>query len=441
MPRKSSASWVINNLAIVVTIVDALISSFATFYFADLQIKRNLVVRAETIAGLLDIAHIESLKGNEEDLLDTKYQDLKKRLIELREVNNDSRFIYIMRNGSEGLLFLVDSEKPSSPDYSPPGQMYEEASEQLLYDAERGVSGLEIAGDRWGLWITGYAPMHNHETDQIVGLIGIDLDYYQSYLLPLLAYTSIPILAFSILSLVLVYTKRLEQLKRDALEEQEKLMHIASHEVGTPMAEIRWMIDNLLAKKEIQGNKELLSISRQLFTSSHSVLRRIMNLPTASDLASKKELHMQKIDSIPILKNAIQNQQKAAKVMEVAMKISLPEKAVLVFADSHYLEIVFSNLISHSLFYAKNEKRIEIKVEERGHLYVFSFTSIGDMLSKEELDTLFVPYYLGNPMSFHTEGTGFGLYVSKRIAEKHKGSLRAEVHDGGTTLLVTLPKV
>ena len=50
------------------------------------------------------------------------YKDLKAQLAGVKKANPDARSVYLMgSHGGSHLFFYVDSEQPSSSQYSPPG--------------------------------------------------------------------------------------------------------------------------------------------------------------------------------------------------------------------------------------------------------------------------------------------------------------------------------
>ncbi len=64
-----------------------------------------------------------------------------------------------------------------STDYSPPGQVYSEASATLLNTFS---SGKEITegplSDRWGTWVSGLFPITDPMTGKVVAVLGTDID-------------------------------------------------------------------------------------------------------------------------------------------------------------------------------------------------------------------------------------------------------------------------
>lgn len=426
---------------VITTFVIAVFATYITIRFVDSQLKTNLLTRAETIATLLDKEAIQSLSGDESDLQKDTYTEIKQKLMELRKENTDSRFFYLMRETPYGVIFLVDSEPDTSEDYSPPGQLYVEASPLLLSAFHEGSSGLEIAGDRWGVWMTGFAPLKDPATGEVIALLGIDLDYYSTYFFPILLSSLIPVFAFTILLIIILYTKRLNHIEHQVIQEKEQLMQIARHEVGTPMTELKWIAESLLSNHAIMKDESVFTNVIQVYISSNEVINRLDNVLKASDLTVKRKFNLQKIDLVPLLKETIDSFEKPAYLMSHSFQFvnELPKKA-FVYGVFDLLQNVFANLVMHSLFYAKEGKDVFVDYADDNDFHVFSFIVTGDKLKEEEMTTLFDAYYKGEPMSYHTEGTGVGLYLIYKIVTMHNGFVSAGTDKNGVTLTIRLPK-
>ncbi len=64
-----------------------------------------------------------------------------------------------------------------SEDYSPPGQVYPEASAILLNAFTSGKETTEgPVTDRWGTWVSGLVPITDSRTGEVIALLGTDID-------------------------------------------------------------------------------------------------------------------------------------------------------------------------------------------------------------------------------------------------------------------------
>jgi light-regulated signal transduction histidine kinase (bacteriophytochrome) len=106
---------------------------------------------------------------------------------------------------------------------------------------------------------------------------------------------------------------------------------------------------------------------------------------------------------------------------------------------SHLLRLT-QNLLSNSIKYrgkAAPEIHIEAEANEKGYLFSFSDNGIG--IDPHHGDIIF-SLFRRLHTSEHSEGTGIGLSVCKKIVENHMGQLWYTSEKGqGTTFFFTLP--
>ena len=138
--------------------------------------ENNLLLRAQMIAVMLDRDDVRALDGDERDLDKPAYDRLKLLLEEVRALNVDSRFIYIMGlNDKDQQFFNVDSEPADSEDYSAPGDLYLEATPLDIANHKAGIAYTDGPyTDSWGEWVSAYAPIFS-SNQNVLGLVGIDV--------------------------------------------------------------------------------------------------------------------------------------------------------------------------------------------------------------------------------------------------------------------------
>jgi len=105
------------------------------------------------------------------------YIQLKKTLQEIRDSGTDFYFVYTMRQDAQGnIMFIVDAEE-SEEDISHLGDVYDDASPWLLANFPSIESPLvedELYTDKWGTWLTGYAPIYTPDGRR-EAILGIDI--------------------------------------------------------------------------------------------------------------------------------------------------------------------------------------------------------------------------------------------------------------------------
>ena len=141
----------------------------------EMRARTLLLERAATAAAAVNPRQVAGLAGTEADLVNPDYLRLKEQLGGMRLATGQIRFYYLVRREGEKLILLCDSESPSSEDYSPPGQVYEEAAPEFslsLMSGTRLVFG--PVKDRWGAWMTGVVPVLDAD-GKVIAALGADI--------------------------------------------------------------------------------------------------------------------------------------------------------------------------------------------------------------------------------------------------------------------------
>lgn len=150
-----------------------------TAHRVDRQMRDEIFLQAKMTARAVDIRNVIALSGTDADLASRDYRRLKEQLTMIRQVAPKCRFIYLMGRGPDGkIFFFVDSESPESADYSPPGQIYEEATEDDYKVFTTGVGNVNGGPykDRWGVWITAMVPIISPNTEEVLAVLGMDFN-------------------------------------------------------------------------------------------------------------------------------------------------------------------------------------------------------------------------------------------------------------------------
>lgn len=174
----------------------------------------SLVARSEAFALRIPTADLLALSGSADDLQNPAYKRLKVLMTDIRAQNSDLRFVYLVgKRADGGLFFYGDSEDPSSVDYSPPGQDYPEASPALNQVFIDGVAREDESSDRWGSWISAYAPIAQGTSTYAV--LGVDRPSAATIVSELL-YSGLPTFAALVLIIILVALHFLNPRRRRA---------------------------------------------------------------------------------------------------------------------------------------------------------------------------------------------------------------------------------
>ncbi|MBP7865363.1 MAG: diguanylate cyclase [Acidobacteria bacterium] len=147
--------------------------SVGTFFYKvavdslDDSLKARLQNSAAFLSQVLDARALEEIRGPG-DAARPDYLENLRRLRELQATNPDIAFIYVMRLENDRVVFVLDSD--TSREQALPGQPYDAPFPRLREGFRAYAVDDEITRDRWGYFLSGYAPLKNGNGRYLVGL-------------------------------------------------------------------------------------------------------------------------------------------------------------------------------------------------------------------------------------------------------------------------------
>ena len=215
---------------------------------------------------------------------------------------------------------------------------------------------------------------------------------------------------------------------RAASEAKTQFLHVAAHELRTPISVVTGYLamlgdgslgaapDRWRRPLEILGGKarELNGIVTDLLEAS-----RIE--------ANALPLNSQLLDLRTIVEAAGERASPRANLMggEIALKLS--EEPVMVEADPQQLGRVLDNLLNNGLTYTQRKPRVVIDVSSETGQAVVRVSDNGAGIPEDERERIFERFHRTNDPAFRmAAGTGLGLFIARELANRHGGSLVVE---------------
>jgi signal transduction histidine kinase len=129
-----------------------------------------------------------------------------------------------------------------------------------------------------------------------------------------------------------------------------------------------------------------------------------------------------------------------AKKQSVIVQISRSNNAIIVPAENNLLKPAITNIVDNAIRYSP-KGTVDIEVKSSLDTAVIVVKDNGSGISKVDQSHIFERFYRGaNAIAIDSNESGVGLYTTKRIIDKHKGSISFSSETGkGTTFTVTLP--
>lgn len=412
-----------------------LVSSVFTYLTIDEAGRDNILDRARSMAELLPKEDVGALTGTEADLANPSYVKLKSLLANVRAANSDVRFVYLIGRQDE-LFFYADSEDPTSEDYSPPGQTYEEAPWQMRAVFEDGIARADgPTRDRWGVWISAYAPVY--VDGAIVGLLGLDLPA-DAFIGDAIVYAALPLLLALLIIAFLLAAQRVRAREEAALEQRAEFLSIASHEIRTPLTGVRWALEDLISSKEVSRDSLI-----QIHDVATRLVERVNNLLDVTKLEQRGVLTKTPVTMRPLIEDVVKSFALSAEQKRVRITIepSVPDDLTIT-TDEGIMRHVFFNLISNAVKYTREGTEVTVSYEEVGGAHAFSVEDEGAGIPEHDRKNIFRGYHRAQTHEHRgIEGTGLGLYLVEKAVRMAGGTVAlTDGARGGARFTITLPQ-
>jgi two-component system sensor histidine kinase VicK len=227
------------------------------------------------------------------------------------------------------------------------------------------------------------------------------------------------------------------------IRSKNEFITTASHQLRTPINEIKWAIESLSGGKDLTAENQLLL--QNIGNSAEKLLNLVEDLLNVSKIEEGKVGYSFKsVDLIEFLSGILA--EALPQVRRAGLKLyfdrpneSLPQAII----DPQRLPLVVSNLLNNAVRYNVENGEIIVKVKkaEQGPFLEVSVSDTGIGIPPNEIDRLFAKFFrASNAAKTVTEGSGLGLYIAKSIVQAHGGQIWAESElNRGTTIHFTLP--
>ena len=226
----------------------------------------------------------------------------------------------------------------------------------------------------------------------------------------------------------------------DLAQEKNRFLRHMSHELKTPLANIREGTELLMdgAVGELQsGQREVTAILRE---NGMKLQRLIENLLSFSAWQAKSVgLDLSEFKLRPLVKSVLENQQLTLVAQRVRLDVQVEDLAPL--ADRGKVRLILDNLLSNAIKFTPRGGTISIHARREREQLVLDVIDTGPGIPAAERDRIFEAFYQGKtPQGGHVKGTGIGLSVVTEFVNVHGGGIEIlENPVGGAHFRVRLP--
>jgi signal transduction histidine kinase len=238
--------------------------------------------------------------------------------------------------------------------------------------------------------------------------------------------------------LAVSFNKMAEKLER-MVNSGKELTAQVSHELRSPLARIQIAVEILKDRLIKSGEEDVNQHLKEIQIDVQELDRLIGRILELSKLDLKEDVPYTEVFSpIILLKNALERYQGTLKTKKINLQLDLSAGAKIM-GNRESFNTVIHNLLDNASRYSPVNGFIKVDSHlNNGNLELGFVNSCGH-IENSELARIFEPFYRLD----HQEesGGGLGLAISKRIIEKHKGTIKADSSEKGLALIIRVPTV
>ena len=232
----------------------------------------------------------------------------------------------------------------------------------------------------------------------------------------------------------------------ESYEKMQRFTADASHELRTPIAATRAILEVAIAQVDVCDNAE----TRQTWVSLQRQNDRIGQLAQDLLLLSRLDLAQQESpeqhqESI-CLNDLVQDLEEELAPLALANQVELVSelqrsKPLYITGNSNQIYRLLSNLISNAIQYTLPQGLVKIQLLYRHSEAIVIIQDTGIGIEKDDLPHLFDRFYrVNHDRSRVRGGVGLGLAIAKAIAIAHRGQISVQSQPGiGSHFTVRLP--
>jgi two-component system phosphate regulon sensor histidine kinase PhoR len=229
---------------------------------------------------------------------------------------------------------------------------------------------------------------------------------------------------------IIKHQKQLSEVKND-------LISNITHEFKTPIATISVALESIKDFNEVEHSERTnryLDMSTNQLSKLNVMVEKL--LETATLDSDSLVLNKEKVNTSELLKTIVEKFQVSNS--EKKLNFIATSKEVFLSVDLFHFENAINNIIDNAIKYGGDNILIELLPEKNN--VVINVIDDGTSLENQYKEKLFEQFYRVPKGNVHdVKGFGIGLYYTKKIIEKHNGTIQLELQKKQTVFKITLP--
>ncbi|MFX1306619.1 MAG: PAS domain S-box protein [Promethearchaeota archaeon] len=228
---------------------------------------------------------------------------------------------------------------------------------------------------------------------------------------------------------------------------KSELLRRTSHELKTPLVSIKGFSDLLLQVHRDKLDNLVISTLNEIKQGCVRLETLIADILKTAELESGAiQLNKSEEDLSFLVRVCVNEIKGLSRLRNHTINLYLPENLIIQF-EKEQIHQVISNVLNNAVKYTPLGGLIEIRSEIENGFIILSIKDNGIGFTEEEKSRIFKQFgkieRYGQGMDIIAEGSGFGLFISKKIIELHGGDIwvESEGRNKGSTFFISFPLI
>lgn len=219
---------------------------------------------------------------------------------------------------------------------------------------------------------------------------------------------------------------------------KKEFIQIISHQMRSPLTTMKWQLELLKKKASNFTEKQVVQLDK-IYEENERLTNMIADILNMSRIDKRSEhliyTDVALEDSVSDCINMLAG---FARFKDIQIDFKEGKKGHKVFVDNEKMKIAIVNVLENAISYSKKGKRIKVTIRPDGEFVALKIKDEGIGIKEGEQDVIFNKFYRGEGgKKAQPEGTGLGLFMSRKVAQQMGGDieLKSKVGKGSEFIL------
>lgn len=223
---------------------------------------------------------------------------------------------------------------------------------------------------------------------------------------------------------------------------RKELIYIVSHQMRSPLTTIKWQVEMIKTGDKANLTERQLRYVDRIYEENEKLRTMI------SDILNMSRMEREG-DSVVIVEAPLEEEilecvkmlGSYAEIKGIVIDVEFSGKNFLAKIDRDKIKIALLNLIENAISYSPDGGKIFISLKKAGKFAQIKIKDNGIGIDPSEQELIFQKFYRAeNGRKKRPEGTGLGLFMTKKVVEQMDGKIKLKSQKGeGSEFVVSIP--